>query len=119
MNLDDVVASLEENAKKVLMARAKAWLLGKIPWAFSGIGGVVGIIVMPLIGLFIDEVVIKNLDLAGYYVLKSQVNRHDAETYQDSKRVTDAAVERGDLDAIAKAEAAQEAAFIKLGLLSA
>lgn len=123
MTLDEVIANVESELVARSVDAAKLALAALVPgflaWILTPIGNFVWKWIAAPIIRWVAELIVKQLDNAGYYLYKTVVNNADAEKFQDSIRDEKAAVESGNEDAISKARAAKRAAFIKLYPLTA
>lgn len=121
MTQDEIIAEFEADLVKIAVTRALS-SLAAIPFFASLFAiPVLGPVASWAISLAVTKVaalVVKQLDMAGYFLFKCAKNNLDAEAYEDSVLDNQKAVESGDTDAIAKTEAARKAAFAKLAVLT-
>lgn len=115
MTLDQAVAAAEDDLRAISLLGIKAAIAALIPSSVAFFLTLPGEFIWNLLTPLMTWIVnfpINAADNAGYYLYKAAQNNAAAGTYEDAQRATIAAAASGDTDALAKAKAAQRAAFI-------
>lgn len=123
MRLDDIVAQVKIELVNRSVDAAKAALSALAPgflaWLLTPVGAFIWKWIAEPIIRWLANLIVDQLDNAGYYLYKATVNNADASRFQDTIRDEKAAVESGNQNAILAARAAKRAAFLKLFPLTA
>lgn len=118
MTLDEVIKQVESDMVDGSVIAVKAAMTAFIPelaaFFLTPFGNFLfNVFVSPVVK-YVAKIIVKFFDNQGYYAYKTVVNNAAAGKYEDSIRASKDAVDSGDQNEIAKARAAQRAAFLAL-----